>query len=160
MAHVVAEPCFDCKYTDCVVVCPVDCFYEGAQMLYIHPEECIDCEACVPECPVEAIFHEDNLPDEWKEFTALNAEESPKCPVITEKKDAMLGESCTPEEPDRLAARRRRRATVPRPFPSPGAGDSCACVVPRGAGASAAEALGLTSSRRWRSTRRRCGSSS
>ena len=48
MAHVVAEPCFDCKYTDCVVVCPVDCFYEGAQMLYIHPDECIDCEACVP----------------------------------------------------------------------------------------------------------------
>ncbi len=71
MAHIVAEPCFDCKYTDCVVVCPVDCFYEGAQMLYIHPDECIDCEACVPECPVEAIFHEDNLPDEWKEFTAL-----------------------------------------------------------------------------------------
>src|SRR5215210_7958570 len=96
MAHVVAEPCFDCKYTDCVVVCPVDCFYEGAQMLFIHPEECIDCEACVPECPVEAIFHEDNLPDDWKEFTALNAEESPKCPVINEKKDALEGESCTP----------------------------------------------------------------
>ena len=76
MAHIVAEPCFDCKYTDCVVVCPVDCFYEGAQMLYIHPEECIDCEACVPECPVEAIFHEDNLPDDWKDFTALNAEGS------------------------------------------------------------------------------------
>jgi ferredoxin len=94
MAHVVAEPCFDCKYTDCVVVCPVDCFYEGAQMLYIHPDECIDCEACVPECPVEAIFHEDNLPDEWKEFTALNAEQSPLCPVINEKKDALEGESC------------------------------------------------------------------
>ena len=77
MAHIVAEPCFDCKYTDCVVVCPVDCFYEGAQMLYIHPDECIDCEACVPECPVEAIFHEDNLPEEWKDFTALNAEQSP-----------------------------------------------------------------------------------
>ena len=95
MAHVVAEPCFDCKYTDCVVVCPVDCFYEGAQMLYIHPEECIDCEACVPECPVEAIFHEDNLPDDWKDFTALNAEESPKCPVITEKKSAVEGSNCT-----------------------------------------------------------------
>jgi ferredoxin len=94
MAHVVAEPCFDCKYTDCVVVCPVDCFYEGAQMLYIHPDECIDCEACVPECPVEAIFHEDNLPDEWKEFTALNAEQAPQCPVITEKKDPLEGESC------------------------------------------------------------------
>ena len=65
MTHVVAEPCFGCKYTDCVVVCPVECFYEGEQILYIHPDECIDCEACVPECPVEAIFHEDNLPEEW-----------------------------------------------------------------------------------------------
>lgn len=51
------------KYTDCVVVCPVECFYEGQQMLYIHPEECIDCEACVPECPVEAIFEESNDPN-------------------------------------------------------------------------------------------------
>ena len=57
MTHVVAKPCFACKYTDCVVVCPVECFYEGEQMLYIHPDECIDCEACVPECPVDAIFH-------------------------------------------------------------------------------------------------------
>ena len=68
MAHIVAEPCFDCKYTDCVVVCPVDCFYEGAQMLYIHPEECIDCEACVPECPVDAIFYEENVPEAWRDF--------------------------------------------------------------------------------------------
>jgi ferredoxin len=98
MAHVVAEPCFDCYYTDCVVVCPVDCFYEGTQMLYIHPDECIDCEACVPECPVEAIFHEDNLPDEWKEFTALNREESLKFPVINEHRNPLLGESCTPAE--------------------------------------------------------------
>ena len=52
MTHVVAEPCFNCKYTDCVVVCPVECFYEGESMLYIHPDECIDCEACIPECPV------------------------------------------------------------------------------------------------------------
>jgi ferredoxin len=86
MTHVVAEPCFSCKYTDCVVVCPVECFYEGESMLYIHPEECIDCEACVPECPVEAIFHEDNLPAEWKEYTQLNADMSPQCPVITEQK--------------------------------------------------------------------------
>ncbi len=85
MTHVVAEPCFNCKYTDCVVVCPVECFYEGESMLYIHPDECIDCEACVPECPVEAIFHEDNLPDEWTDYTALNAELSPQCTVITEK---------------------------------------------------------------------------
>lgn len=54
MTHVVAEPCFDCKYTDCVVVCPVDCFYQSEQLLYIHPDECIDCEDCVSECPVEA----------------------------------------------------------------------------------------------------------
>jgi ferredoxin len=92
MTHVVAEPCFACKYTDCVVVCPVECFYEGDQMVYIHPDECIDCEACVPECPVEAIFHEDNLPAEWKDFTELNAEMAPQLPVITEKKEPLCGE--------------------------------------------------------------------
>ena len=90
MTHVVAQPCFGCKYTDCVVVCPVECFYEGEQMLYIHPEECIDCEACVPECPVEAIFHEDNLPEEWVAFTALNAELALETPVITEKKEPLV----------------------------------------------------------------------
>ncbi len=57
MTHVVCEPCFGCKYTDCVVVRPVECFYEGEKILYIHPDECIDCEACVPECPVEAISY-------------------------------------------------------------------------------------------------------
>jgi ferredoxin len=94
MTHVVAEPCFDCKYTDCVVVCPVDCFYQNAQLLFIHPDECIDCEACVPECPVEAIFHEDNLPDEWKEYTALNAELAKQSPNIVKKQDALEGEQC------------------------------------------------------------------
>ena len=95
MAHIVSQPCFNCKYTDCVVVCPVECFYEGESMLYIHPEECIDCEACVPECPVEAIFHEDNLPAEWTEFTLLNAEMSPQCPNITEQKTPMTqGDNC------------------------------------------------------------------
>jgi len=86
MTHVVAEPCSGCKYTDCVVACPVDCFYEGEQMLYIHPDDCIDCEACVPECPVEAIFHEDNLPDEWESYTQLNAEQAEECEVITDHK--------------------------------------------------------------------------
>ena len=89
MTHVVAEPCFACKYTDCVVVCPVECFYEGDKMVYIHPDECIDCEACVPECPVEAIFHEDNLPADWKEFKELNAEMATQLPVITEKKEPL-----------------------------------------------------------------------
>jgi ferredoxin len=89
MTHVVAEPCFNCKYTDCVVVCPVECFYEGEAILVIHPDECIDCEACVPECPVEAIFHEDNLPEKWAEYKQLNAEMAPLWPNITEKKEPL-----------------------------------------------------------------------
>ncbi len=96
MTHTVCEPCFNCKYTDCVVVCPVECFYEGESMLYIHPDECIDCEACVPECPVEAIFHEDNVPDAWTDYTPLNAELCADLPVITEKKASLAetGDEC------------------------------------------------------------------
>ena len=63
MAYIVAEPCINCKFTDCVAVCPVDCFYEGENFLVISPDECIDCGACEPECPVSAIFEEDDLPD-------------------------------------------------------------------------------------------------
>ena len=92
MAHVVCEPCVGCKYTDCVAVCPSECFYEGEDMLYIDPDECIDCEACVPECPVEAIFREDNVPEKWKGYIALNAEMAPKCPPITEKKEPLAGD--------------------------------------------------------------------
>lgn len=73
MAHVVAEPCFDCKYTDCVVVCPAECFHEGERMLYIDPDECIDCEACVPVCPARAIFRDHDLPRQWQPFRDLNA---------------------------------------------------------------------------------------
>ena len=90
MTHVVCQACFACKYTDCVVVCPVECFYEGEQMVYIHPEECIDCEACVPECPVEAIFHVDNIPAGQEAFLELNAELAPGLEVITEKKDPLV----------------------------------------------------------------------
>ena len=89
MTFVVTQPCFGCKYTDCVVVCPCDCFREGEQMLYIDPMECIDCDACVPECPVEAIFSEDDVPEEWKGFTDLNAEMAEKCPTITVRKDPL-----------------------------------------------------------------------
>lgn len=89
MTHVVCKACFGCKYTDCVVVCPVECFYEGEQMLYIHPEECIDCEACVPECPVEAIYLEENVPAGEEGFIALNAEMALKTPVITEQKEPL-----------------------------------------------------------------------
>lgn len=73
MAHVVAEPCVDCKSKACVDVCPSDCFREGERMLYIHPDECIDCASCVPECPSGAIFPEDGLPPAWRPFRDLNA---------------------------------------------------------------------------------------
>ena len=86
MAFVVTKPCFGCKYTDCVVVCPTNCFHEGVEMLYIDPDECIDCGNCVAECPVEAIYHEANVPEEWKPFIALNAEMSQVTPSIYERK--------------------------------------------------------------------------
>ena len=96
MTFVVAEPCFGCKYTDCVVVCPVACFYEGEKILYIHPDECIDCDACVPECPVEAIFAEADVPEEWTDYIALNAEMAPQCPNIDEQKDPICDEDGKP----------------------------------------------------------------
>ena len=86
MPYVVAEPCIACKYTDCVEVCPVDCFYEGENMLVIHPDECIDCGVCEPECPVDAI-KPDTEPGAEK-WLALNHEYSEKWPNITSKKDA------------------------------------------------------------------------
>lgn len=90
MAHVVTEPCHGCKYTDCVAVCPVDCFYEGELMLFINPEECIDCGECVPVCPVEAIYKEENVPDDeerpWRPYIELNAEMAKCSPNIREKK--------------------------------------------------------------------------
>jgi ferredoxin len=98
MTHVVCEPCRDCKYTDCVVVCPIDCFYQDDTMLYIHPEECIDCGACVPECPVEAIFQDTEVPPAWAQFVALNAERSAELKVlgrnITGKQEPMARPGC------------------------------------------------------------------
>jgi ferredoxin len=73
VTYVIGEPCIDVKDRSCVDVCPVDCIHEVDRMLVIDPEECIDCGACEPECPVEAIFPEDALPDKWQEFTAVNA---------------------------------------------------------------------------------------
>ena len=72
MTYIIAQPCIDTKDASCVDVCPVDCIYEGKDMFYIHPEECIDCGACVPECPVEAIFPDDEVPEEWSAFIAKN----------------------------------------------------------------------------------------
>lgn len=85
MTMVVTEPCFGCKYTDCVTVCPCDCFHEGESMLFIDPDECIECGACVSECPSAAIFQEDSVPDQWHDFIALNREMAPKCPSIVER---------------------------------------------------------------------------
>jgi len=65
VTYVIAEPCVDLLDKACIDECPVDCIYEGERMLYIHPDECVDCGACEPVCPVEAIFYEDDTPDEW-----------------------------------------------------------------------------------------------
>lgn len=87
MTYVVTENCIKCKYTDCVEVCPVDCFHEGPNFLVIDPEECIDCTLCEPECPAEAIFADDDVPAGQEAFTELNAELSKVWPVIAEQKD-------------------------------------------------------------------------
>ena len=89
MTFVVTENCIQCKYTDCVDACPVDCFYEGPNFLVIDPEECIDCALCEPECPAEAIFSEEDLPADQVHFTALNAELSAIWPNISEQKAPM-----------------------------------------------------------------------
>ena len=86
MAYVVTESCIKCKYTDCVDVCPVDCFREGPNMLVIDPDECIDCAVCIPECPVNAIYPEEDLPEEQKKFTPLNAELAKIWPAIVDAK--------------------------------------------------------------------------
>ena len=94
MAFVVCEPCRGCKYTDCVTVCPMDCFYQDETMLYIDPDECIDCGACVPECPVEAIHFDQDVPAQWTEYVGLNARRSKElialgAPRVTEKQEPL-----------------------------------------------------------------------
>ena len=74
MTYIIAEPCVDLLDKACIEECPVDCIYEGARMLYIHPDECVDCGACEPVCPVEAIFYEDDTPDQWKDYYKANVE--------------------------------------------------------------------------------------
>lgn len=82
MPHVITAPCFGCKNKQCIKVCPVDAFHEGEKMLFINPSTCIDCTKCVAECPVEAIFADEDVPEEWKDFVELNAEMAPQCPEI------------------------------------------------------------------------------
>jgi ferredoxin len=112
MAYVVTAPCIKCKYTDCVAVCPVDCFREGVNFLVIDPDECIDCGACVPECPTQAILEEGDVPDEMKEYIELNAKFAKKWPSITSQKDAL---------PDAEAFKEEKKSSSeidPRPFGS------------------------------------------
>ena len=91
MTHVVSENCIKCKYTECVDVCPVDCFVEGPNMLVINPDECIDCAVCVPECPANAIFAEEDLPPAELPFIKINADltNAPGWKVITKRKAAL-----------------------------------------------------------------------
>ncbi len=91
MTYVVTEHCVKCKYTDCAVVCPVEAFHEAPEILYINPQTCIDCNLCVAECPVEAIYAADDVPERYKEYTQLNATECEKYPTIAVKKDALPG---------------------------------------------------------------------
>jgi len=89
MAFYVTENCILCKHTDCVEVCPVDCFYEGPNFLVINPDECIDCALCEPECPIDAICSEDDLPDDQQHFIQINIDGAEKWPNITEQKSPM-----------------------------------------------------------------------
>ena len=88
MTFVVTDNCIKCKYTDCVLVCPVDAFFEGPNFLAIDPEICIDCALCVPECPADAIYQDTELPEDQKPYLALNAELSQKWPNIVDLKPA------------------------------------------------------------------------
>lgn len=89
MTHVVTEACIKCRYTDCVDVCPVDCFKAGPNFLVIDPDECIDCAVCIPECPVNAIYAEEDVPDGQRGFTALNAELAQIWPMINRTEPAL-----------------------------------------------------------------------
>jgi ferredoxin len=130
MAYIVSDPCVKCKYTDCVAVCPVECFYEGVNALVIQPDECIDCGACEPECPTTAIFEESALPDKWKAYIdinsvlsgaksageadtegwpehlvdAINASDFEPWPMISETKDALPDADDHAQEEDKLSA--------------------------------------------------------
>ncbi len=98
MTFVVTGNCKGCRFTDCVAVCPVECFHGDAEMLYIDPEECIDCGACVPECPVEAIYDEAQLPDDQTEWLKINAEKSKGLPVVAEQGEPLPGADARKEE--------------------------------------------------------------
>lgn len=113
MTHVVAEPCVNCKFTDCVEVCPVDAFREGANCLVISPNDCIDCTLCVAQCPVGAIYMEGDLPSKWSEWLKLNAKYSRLWPLITKTRQPLA-------EHERWAHVEGKRGALSE---EPGAGD-------------------------------------
>jgi ferredoxin len=94
MTYVVTPPCIECKYTDCAAVCPVEAFHELSDKLLINPDTCIDCDACLPECPVEAIYADMTLPEEYSEWLAINAD-AENHPIISTKIPALNGPGCT-----------------------------------------------------------------
>ncbi len=98
MTFVVTSNCHGCRFTDCVAVCPVECFHGDGEMLYIDPDECIDCGACVPECPVEAIYDEAQLPKAEEKWLAINAELARKLPVVAEQGEPLPGAEKRKEE--------------------------------------------------------------
>lgn len=102
MTYVVTENCIKCKFTDCVDVCPVDCFHEGPNFLVIDPDECIDCTLCVPECPAEAIFAEDDVPETQRAFIAINADLAKTWPVIVERREPLEDADDWNQQPDKL----------------------------------------------------------
>lgn len=105
MPYVVTEPCIQCKYTNCASVCPVDAFREGPNFLVIDPNECIDCDACVSECPVEAIYPDDEVPEKWENFIELNERlaEAWEDHVINETKDPLPDAEEWAEKEDKLS---------------------------------------------------------
>ena len=107
MTYVVTESCIRCKYTDCVDVCPTDAFREGPNFLVIHPDECIDCTLCVADCPVDAIYAEDEVPADQRSFIPLNAELAARWAPIVEKKPAL-------PDADGWAGRKDKRGELKR----------------------------------------------
>jgi ferredoxin len=123
MTHVVTDNCINCKYTDCVEVCPVDCFHEGPNFLVIGADECIDCTLCVAECPVNAIFPEMDVPAGQEGFLAINAELAREWPVIASKVPALEGADLWDGMPDKLSLLDRgaghvHEAAAPAPAPT------------------------------------------
>lgn len=102
MTHLVTENCIKCKHTDCVEVCPVDCFYEGPNFLAINPDECIDCAVCIPECPVDAIVADTDTDIDVVFWTDLNRRLSSKWPNITKKKDALADHAVWKDQPNKI----------------------------------------------------------